>query len=231
MLVELLSQSNYQSFNIKLAHLLGLETSIYLSALIDINEKAIRKDKVIEGDFFSIDRDYITKRTTLSNNKQEKIETELNKTGLIELSNEYIKLCLDTLTSLVMSEDENLEKDLSNFKKAVNSKSKSDFILESVKRNIDSSLPYELIKAYSDWLDAVYAKFGFVSKQTLFSAQKEVDEAANHNLDKAIEIINIATARGWRDLKWAVKVYSEQHPCNNKVIENKNVQIDRSKSF
>lgn len=231
MLVELLSQSNYQSFNIKLAQLLGLETSIYLSALIDINEKAIRKDKVIEGDFFSIDRDYITKRTTLAKNKQEKIETELNKAGLIELSNEHIKLCLDTLTSLVMSEDENLEKDLSNFKKAVNSKSKSDFILESVKRNIDSSLPYELIKAYSEWLDAVYAKFGFVSKQTLASAQKEVDNAANHNLDKAIEIINIATGRGWRDLKWAVKVYNEQHPCNNRVVENKNVQVDRNTGF
>lgn len=231
MLVELLSQSNYQSFNIKLAHLLGLETAIYLSALIDINEKAIRKDKVIEGDFFSIDRDYITKRTTLTRSKQEKIESELNKAGLIELSNEHIKLCLDTLTSLVMSEDEHLEKDLSSFKKAVNSKSKSEFILESVKRNIDSSLPFELIKAYSDWLDAVHVKFGFVSKQTLIAAQKEVDKASNHDLDKAIEIINIATARGWRDLKWAVKVYNEQHPCNYKVIENKNVQIDRSTSF
>ena len=44
MLVELLSQSNYQSFNIKLAQLLGLESAIYLSALIDINEKANGKN-------------------------------------------------------------------------------------------------------------------------------------------------------------------------------------------
>ena len=48
MLVELLSQSNYQSFNIKLAHLLGLETSIYLSALIDIKKgKSLAKDITI----------------------------------------------------------------------------------------------------------------------------------------------------------------------------------------
>lgn len=230
MLVELLSQSNYQSFNIKLAHLLGLETSIYLNVLIDINEKAYRKNKVIDDGFFTVDRNYIQERTTLTKAKQVKIESELNRVGLVELSNDHIKICLDILTSLVLEENESIKKDLSNFRKAASSKSKGDYILENVKRNIDTSFPMELQKAYADWLDSVYSKLNFINKQTLFNAQKEVDEASNRNLDVALSIINIATANGWKDMRWAVKVYKERQP-NSGVKETKNVEVDWSTSY
>lgn len=230
MLVELLSQSNYQSFNIKLAHLLGLESSIYLSALIDINEKAYRKDKITEDGFFTIDRDYIEQRTTISKSRQNKIETELNRVGILELSNDCIKINLDILTSLVLEENENIRKDLSSFRKAATAKSKGDYILNGVKSNIDQTLPMELQLAYSNWLDSVYAKFNFINKQTLFNAQLEVNAAANHDLDVAIDIINIAAANGWKDMRWAVKVYKERHP-NSGVIENKDINVDWSTSY
>ena len=131
MLVELLSQSNYQSFNIKLAQLLGLESAIYLSALIDINEKAFRKNKIIDHGFFMVDRDYIKARTTLTKSKQEKIECELNKLGILELSNDHLKINLEILTSLVLEENEEIRRDLSDFRKAANSKNKGDYILEN----------------------------------------------------------------------------------------------------
>ena len=230
MLVELLSQSNYQSFNIKLAHLLGLETSIYLNVLIDINEKAYRKNKVIDDGFFTVDRNYIQERTTLTKAKQVKIESELNRVGLVELSNDHIKICLDILTSLVLEENESIKKDLSNFRKAASSKSKGDYILENVKRNIDTSFPMELQKAYADWLDSVYSKLNFINKQTLFNAQKEIDEASNRNLDVALNIINIATANGWKDMRWAVKVYKERQP-NSGVKETKKIDVDWSTSY
>lgn len=230
MLVELLSQSNYQSFNIKLAHLLGLESSIYLSALIDINEKAYRKDKITEDGFFTVDRDYIEQRTTISKSRQNKIETELNRVGILELSNDCIKINLDILTSLVLEENENIRKDLSSFRKAATAKSKGDYILNGVKSNIDQTLPMELQLAYSNWLDSVYAKFNFINKQTLFNAQLEVNAAANHDLDVAIDIINIAAANGWKDMRWAVKVYKERHP-NSGVIENKDINVDWSTSY
>ena len=229
MLVELLSQSNYQSFNIKLAQLLGLESSIYLSALIDINEKAYRKDKIIDG-FFVVDRDYVEQRTTLNKTRQSKIENELSRVGILQLSNEYIKINLEILTSLVLEENENIRKDLSSFRKAATAKSKGDYILNAVKSNIDQTLPIELQQAYSNWLDSVYSKFNFINKQTLFNAQTEVNNAANHNLNVAIDIVNIAAANGWKDMKWAVKVYKERHP-NYNVIDMKAVDVDWSTSY
>ena len=64
MLIELLSTSNYVSYNIKLAELLGLHPAIYISELMNINDKAIKKDK-LEDDYFTLVRSYITARTTL----------------------------------------------------------------------------------------------------------------------------------------------------------------------
>ena len=72
MLIELLSMSNYVHFNVKLAEILGLHTAIYLGQITDINEKAIRKNKVDEN-FFTIDREYITKRTTIPEKEQNQI--------------------------------------------------------------------------------------------------------------------------------------------------------------
>ena len=76
----------------------------------------------------------------------------------------------------------------------------------------------------------MYSKFNFINKQTLFNAQAEVNAAANHNLDVAISIINIAAANGWKDMKWAVKVYKERN-VNLGVKENKDINVDWSTSY
>ena len=85
MLIELLSMSNYVNFNVKLAHILGLNTAIYLSQIMDINEKAIRKDKV-DKNFFTIDRNYITSRTTIAEKEQKEIENNLQYPGQIKVN-------------------------------------------------------------------------------------------------------------------------------------------------
>ena len=105
MLIELLSMSNYVHFNVKLAEILGLHTAIYLGQITDINEKAIRKNKVDEN-FFTIDREYITKRTTIPEKEQKEIENNLIKIGILERSNKdanTLLLNLTVLTSIGMA--------------------------------------------------------------------------------------------------------------------------------
>ena len=82
MLIELLSSSNYVNFNIKLAQILGLKPAIYLSQIMDINEKAIRKNKV-DNDYFTLDRKYIESRTTLTKDEQSSIEKDLLNANLL----------------------------------------------------------------------------------------------------------------------------------------------------
>ncbi len=212
MLIDLLSMSNYVHFNVKLAHILGLNSSIYLSQIMDINEKAIRKEKT-DKNFFTIDREYITKRTTITEKEQKEIENNLIKIGVLERSTENadtILLNITVLTSILMSPDEELIKDISSLSKPKQKRTKADAIKDSLKQNIVTT-NLELRNAYISWIDAVYEKDGFMTKQAVVAAQARVDEFSNRNLDIALKVLEIASINGYRDITWAINAYNKDY--------------------
>lgn len=215
MLIDLLSMSNYVHFNVKLAQILGLHSSIYLSQIMDINEKAIRKNKMNEN-YFTIDRDYITSRTTLPEKEQKEIENNLIKIGVLERSSDDVntlQLNITVLTSILMSPDEDLIKEISNLAKPKQSKTKAEKIIENLKSNIVTINP-ELRQAYFDWIDAVYSKDGFMTKAAVIAAQGNIDKFSNRNLDIALKVLEIATINGYRDITWAINNYNKDYKVN-----------------
>ncbi|MBO5712106.1 MAG: hypothetical protein J6R47_04640 [Acholeplasmatales bacterium] len=224
MLIELLSMSNYISFNIKLAQILGLEAAIYLSEIMNINEKAIRKQK-IEEDFFTIDRNYIEKRTTISIKKQQEIEKTLLKIGILEKSSETpdtISLNITILTSILMNPDEKLIKNINKIIKqnAKSPKAKKDDAIKENLRNYISTTNEELTQAYSKWIEAVYTKDGWMSSEAIVMAEETIDNFCNRNLDLALNIIRIATLNGYRDMSWAIKAYKKDYNVSFRVSNN-----------
>ena len=224
MLIELLSTANYVSYNIKLAELLGLHSAIYLSELMNINDKAIRK-QTLKDSALMLDRDYITKRTTLTVEEQIDIDTNLSKIGVIEQDEEdanCIVLNINVLTTLMMEADESLlgaVQRISKVKakpKSTGKMTKADKERETLKSYIVST-NIELVEAYSDWIDAVHSKLGWMSKKAVETGQKVVDEFANRDLDLALELIGIASMHGYRDMQWAVNKYNEQYKCRRVV--------------
>ena len=206
MLIDLLSTSNYVSYNIKVAELLGLHQAIYLSELMNINDKAIRKEKLNKS-AFNLDREYIVSRTTLSVEEQLDIDNHLIKLGILEKpSEDSIILNLNVLTTLMMSADEEL---ITNVKKLVKikDKSKKRTKAEAIR---DTTNP-ELIEAYSEWIDAVYDKEGWMSAKAVKIGQETVDRFSNHNLDVALDLLAVAALHGHRDISWSIPKYKEQY--------------------
>ena len=229
MLINLISLSNYQSYNVILARTLGLYEAVYLNALIEINEKAIRKNK-LQNEHFLVDRKYIQSRTTLGISQQKKIEETLESIKIIHKNNDdCIKVNVDILFSIMKDENEDVIKDLSFIKQQnkTHKDIKKESILKSVKNHINQEYPPDMIQAYSEWLDVIQNKFGFVSKQMILNAQTTIDNAANHDAGKAIDMIHIASANGWKDMKYAVKVYNAQ-PKIKPVEVNNNISIGES---
>ncbi len=222
MLIELLSTANYVSYNIKVAELLGLHQAIYLSELMAINDKAIRKDKISESSFL-LDRDYITKRTTLTIEDQLGIEQNLIKLGIIEKPSDNqncVVLNLHILTTLMMSPDEELIDNVKTLTALKNKSKPRATKAESIRQNLKSNITatnVELIEAYSDWIDSVYAKQGWMSKKAVVIAQSVVDEFANHDLNVALDLINIASLHGYRDMTWAINKYKEQYKFRREI--------------
>lgn len=212
MLIELLSMSNYVQFNVKLAHILGLNSAIYIGQLMDINEKAIRKNKV-DGDYFTIDREYITSRTTLSEEEQLSIDESLVKLGILERAEgnpSTLLLDITVLTSIMMSPDEDLLKDISGIVKKKPKRSKAEVIKDSLKTNIITQNS-ELRQAYFNWIDAVYEKDGWMTKQAVVAAQSQIDTFSNRNLDIALKVLEIASINGYRDITWAINNYNKDY--------------------
>ena len=216
MLIELLSMSNYAHFNVKLAQILGLHQAIYLALIMDINEKAIRKSK-IDKDFFTIDRKYITSRTTLSEQEQRDIESNLIKIGILEKSatdSNTIQLNITVLTSILMAPDESLIKDITKKVKSTTKvsaqKLKQNKLAEEMKSNIITPNP-ELREAYSRWIDAVIEKDGFMNKTAVMAAQAAASRFSNRNLQVELKLIEIATINAYRDMNWAINSYNRDY--------------------
>ena len=113
---------NYISFNVKVADVLGLNEAVYLSELMNINEKAIRKSTVVNN-FFTIDRAYLTKRTTLTKEQQLKIDKFFSEIGILTIDPENhnaITLNISVLTKLLDAEEgEDTIKQLKDNRKAI----------------------------------------------------------------------------------------------------------------
>ena len=214
MLIDLLSMSNYVNYNVKVAQILGLDAAIYVSELLNINDKALHKNK-IKGEYFTLDRTYIQSRTTFDEDTQLSIEDKLVKLGIVvkdTKSPNDISLNITALTSIMMSSDESLLKDISKIVKSKSSpkKTKAEAIKDTLKDNITTTNE-ELRAAYSDWIDSVYAKDGWMSKKAVVSAQGVVDDFSKFDLDVALKVVEIASINGYRDMSWAVNTYKKDY--------------------
>jgi len=222
MLIDLISTSNYVSFNIKLAHIIGLNESIYLSELMNINDKAIRKKK-IDNNYFKLDRKYIQSRTTFDISEQNRIEKNLIKLEILKSEDNNIALDINKLIALISSEE------IAKSDKPI-PKTKTSSKIVGMTNNLKRSLKctnVELFEAFSKWIESVLEKQGWMSKVAVEEGEKLVDNFSNHDLDIALTIINIAAINGYRDMNWAIQRYKENY--NVYFNNNKNMKKDNSK--
>ncbi len=221
MIVDLLATDNYVSFNIKIAETFDLQTAVYLTELINISNKANLKGKTDSEGFFTVDRKYITKRTTLKVEEQRKIDKQMYSIGVFKLSNlnnDKILFNIEVLAGLISSEDVQLLKDASKTVKAntIEAKqeakqSKRQIIINSLKNNIHTGNE-ELDQAYKGWIDGVYANpNGFLSNRSINIFIKTLDEFTNGDLDLALKILEIATVGGYRDCTWAIDSFNKNY--------------------
>lgn len=209
MLFELLATDMYVSYNVKLAKTLGLTSAIYLSELININRKAIEKNKIKDG-YFKINREYIEDRTTINKADQKDLDKMLSEVKAISIgeNSDMLKVDMDVLTSLILG-DQKIVAELPNSSKR-GRPTKQEIIVRALKANIETNNP-ELKKAYEDWIDAVNAKNGWMTKVHVLEGQKVIDTYTNKDLDMALEIVKIATLGGYRDMNWATAEFEKKY--------------------
>ena len=208
MLLDMLSTDMYVSYNVKLAHRIGLHTSIYMTELLNINRKAIQKEKLINNSFFKVDRNYIEQRTTLTRKEQKELDEILQNLNIIKIdstSRDILYIDTNALTGLLLDDRATVETKLRPIvkKKRV---TKHDMLVAELRNEITTD-NVELRAAYEEWIDAVLARQGWMAKTSVQDAQKLIDTYTDKDLDLAIQIIRVGTANGYRDMSWAINKF------------------------
>lgn len=198
---------NELRLNKRLCKLVGFEVAAYWSELQSILKQVVKKRTADEHGFFTLDRDYVERETTLTINKQLKCEAKLVEMGVLAKDPDNpnrITISVNNMIEIITDED---TKKLRKSTKANKDEAKAAKVAgmkEGMKRFILEQ-DIELRYAYEQWIDgmidAANCKF---TKAVVQLFEKTVTA---YTTDKAtrLKIIEIATASSYRDANWAIE--------------------------
>lgn len=203
MLNELINPNNIISFNCSLAQKIGLHETLYLTEFYKQLDYCQEPEIIPNNSIINL-------HTTLTNKEQEKAKNVLLQMGILEFNNidNTYKVNEAVLVGLFTTEDKEVLVDFNKVKKSAKKTDKSEYILKSVKSKINKDYPFIVKEALSNWLDAIHGRFGFVNNAMLVSAMKLLDPIIRNNPETAIEIIEICTVNGYKEIQWGINKYN-----------------------
>ena len=211
MLLDLLSTDMSVSYNVKLAHRIGLHTSIYVTELINIYRKATQKGKIVDEKYFRVDRDYVELRTTLTKEEQRELDQALKSISVVKISSknrDTIGIDIEELSKLVLDDDANKIEGTVKTQLKKKAPTKKDAIIAQLKSYVSASNE-ELRDAYYEWIEEAYARNGWMSAASIREAQRAIDNYSGKDLDIALDILHIASTNGYKDIMWAIDRYEK----------------------
>lgn len=242
MLIDLMSPYKSQTFNIKLAHIVGLNTAVYWGELMNIYARVIDKkleETVQNNGYFDLDRTYITKRTTLSISDQLVCDKALLQVGIIDYDGKNvnkIRIDLGKMREIIEQDDpEELAKLERNLKvKTMDAASAKRTGLAQTFKNLIVESDPELLNAYYIWIDTIIMdKKDFLNKTIVDTFVKTVREFTD-NKETQLKVIETATISGWKNASWAcdsVKKLGGSTGAHIGKAQKSRVEIDLNSGF
>ena len=228
MLLDAVSPNSYLTFNVHIAHIIGLVNAVYCSELLDIYNKARKKKKLDDAGYFIVNRDYIKSRTSIKLDEQYLCDASLSKVGLIKTSqNNPDKICFDVkqFLKIIAEEDSKVLDDIS--KKISLPKNKQDskeLKKEKLKISLKNAINRDnvkIAKALEDWIDVVFESKNMIV-DTVIDFQNTLMKYCGSDVTKAVEIINIARLQTWTNCVWAIESYEKAQELLKKSRFNTN---------
>lgn len=196
--------------NKKLVRIAGFEVAAYWAELQSILKQVVKKQTADERGFFTLDRDYVERETTLSITKQLKCEEKLLSLGVLlkdPAEPNRISIAVNGMVAVITDEDTTKLKK-SGSAQADAKAAKIAGMKATMKKAILETDP-ELRSAYERWvegmIDAANCRF---TKAVVQLFEKTVTQ---YTTDKALrlKIIEIATVNSFKDATWAInRIYN-----------------------
>lgn len=210
MIVDIIDQKNYNSYNIKVAQIWGLDCAVYFNTIFNLRDSA----NLILVD--STTRQIIKDMTMLTSEQQKDFDSRLISIGVIEkIDSSNIKINVDKYIAIFNTDDIKVIEEVSKVVKK--KKTKADFAKDELRTLIKTADP-ELRDCYAAWIDAVFSKQGWMSRKSVEVGQDLIDKYAQKNTFIIKELLDIAAINGYRDIQWAINKFEEDNKKQKKPV-------------
>ena len=196
--------------NKKLVKLAGFEVAAYWAELQSILKQVVKKGTADERGFFTLDRDFMERETTLTVAKQLKCDEKLISLGVLLKDPEdlnRISIAVNGMVAVITDEDTTKLKKTG--KTSADAKAAKVAGIKATMKKAILEDDLELRAAYERWIDGMIDAAN--CKFTKAVVQLFEQTVTGYTKDKSLrlKIIEIATINSYRDATWAInKIYN-----------------------
>ena len=196
--------------NKRLLKIAGFEVAAYWAELQSILKQVVKKGTADEFGFFTLDRDFMERETTLTVTKQLKCDEALLNLGVLLKDPEdpnRISIAVNGMVAVITDEDTTKLKKTSKTSADVKAAKVAGIKANMKKAILEDDL--ELRAAYERWIDGmVDAQNCKFTKAVVQLFEKTV---TGYTTDRSLrlKIIEIATVNSYKDATWAInRIYN-----------------------
>lgn len=242
MWLDVMSPYNELAFNIKLANILGLKVAVYWAELMNVYARVVNKfkDELTQNNgYFELDRTYVTKRTTLTEEEQLEIDAGLERLGVVkhkdENSTNWITIDVEKLCAILVDDNISAIRDVqkaSKLRREDTTRAKKIAIKNNLFAALRETDP-AVLTAYHNWIDALLEAKKPVTRQGLDIYQNNLNGYTTDR-DTKIKILEIATTNAYIEFAWAKQIYEKNYTTRDGMTIQTNrpkVGINKNSSF
>lgn len=209
--LDIAGNSSYGRYNRKFAHLVGLEAAVYWSEILEVLDRVLEKKTFDMDGWFVLNRDYIKKRTTFSEEKQRECEDILSHLEIYQVSPDNqnrVRCDVKAFIKIIAEDDIETVKEVKAIAKAATKTAKA----ESKKAGIISMLvnslseSAEVTEKYRQYLEIAYNK-GLCQKAKLKNFADEINQFTSDDSVK-IQLLNIGIEKAYTKAEWIINAYT-----------------------
>ena len=208
--------------NKKLIKIAGFEVAAYWAELQSILKQVVKKGTADEHGFFTLDRDFMERETTLTLTKQLKCDEELVRMGVVLKDPENPnRLCISVQGMVEVITDEDTKKLKKTGKTSADAKAAKIAGIKATMKKAILETDVELRAAYERWVDGMIDAANCKFTKAVVQVFEQTVTTYTPNKAKRLQIIEIATTNSYKDATWAINRLASTRPHSATSVATK----------
>jgi hypothetical protein len=204
--------------NKRLIKLTNFEVAAYWAELQSILKQVVKKGTADERGFFTLDRDFMERETTLTIAKQLKCDEKLLSLGVLLKDPEdpnKISIAVNGMVAVITDEDTTKLKKTG--KTSADAKAAKIAGIKATMKKAILETDIELRAAYERWVDGMIDAANCRFTKAVIQVFEQTVTEYTPDKAKRLKIIEIATTNSYKDATWAINRLSSTRPTQAHV--------------